>query len=213
MYSAVNTFEWCVLHVRHKLQEKKKVWQGGTMPLNFFAYLSFPLLLLFKLDWNSSRRGAQYCGMQLSAPQSHTPSTPSQSNKAFTSLSPLHLSVDHYRWWCKAMWQRLKKTCSTDSQHCDLLFIVGKTKIWPQCPWVTQIKQQLDLDGLLMGNSEITPVCLCLKKKKKLSLSWQSDLLPIIHQWSPVMIHLSILRVQSFEGSTAEYVGDLSEFR
>ena len=116
MYSAVNTFEWCVLHIFLSGLKKKKKKKNC---LRILAYLSFSLLLLFKLDWNHLLRwSSRLWKAFIRSPQSHTPSTPNHSRMAFTSAPCRALPLVE-----KAMWKHSSWHCvSTDSQHCDLSF-------------------------------------------------------------------------------------------
>lgn len=128
MYRAVNTFEWCVLHIFSSgIIFKECLW--------ILAYLSFSLLLLCKLDWNhlperdSILWKACICSAVSHAPprvhphthpHTQTPPTPNHSRMAFTSAPcrALPLLERNYVAAFKAT------LCPTDLQHCDLSFIM-----------------------------------------------------------------------------------------
>lgn len=102
------------IFVWHKLKKKC---------LRVLAYLSFSLCCCLNLIKTISRSGAQYCGRHLSASHNHThapPSTPNHSRMAFTSAPCRALPLGGES--CVAAFKLT--LCPTDSQHCDLSFIM-----------------------------------------------------------------------------------------
>lgn len=172
MYSAVNTFEWCVLHIfLSGISWKKNC-------LRILAYLSFSLLLLFK-TWlkPSPEVELDIVGKAfIRSTQSHTPSTPNHSRMAFTSAPCRALPLVEKAVWQHLNWHYVPLTLSTVTYRSS-----WKRLTWPQYPGVTMTKRRVLTRHSLIGFSYETLWHTLLMKSyqcislKSSSLSWQSD--------------------------------------
>lgn len=178
MYRAVNTFEWCVLHIFSSgIIFKECLW--------ILAYLTFSLLLLCKLDWNhlperdSILWKAFICSAVSHTPprvhththqRTQTPSTPNHSRMAFTSApcrAPPLLE--------RTVWQHLKRhyvplTCSTVTCRSS-----WKRLTWPQNPEGHDDQTQSSPDTSWLAFSsllEIIPV----HQLQKVSVCWDNQM-------------------------------------
>lgn len=124
------------IFVRHKLKKNC---------LRILAYLSFSLLLLFRLDWNHLDI---VVGIYPLHTITHTPSTPNHSRMAFTSAPRRALPLVEKAVWQHLNWHYVPLTLSTVTYRSS-----WKRLTWPQYPGVTMTKCRVLTRHILIGFS------------------------------------------------------------
>jgi len=158
MYRAVNTFEWCVLHIfLSGISQKKK------MPLNFCIFKLLLYCCCLNLIETISQSGAWYYGGHLSAlrchPYTHTstrsPLTPNHSRMAFTTAPCRALPLVERAVWQHLNWRYVPLTRSTVTCRSS-----WKRLTWPQNPRVMTTRRRVLTRHILIGFYSIGAIIL-----------------------------------------------------
>lgn len=169
MYSAVNTFEWCVLHIFFVWHKLKK-----NLPQNFSIFKLFFAAAV--KTWLKPSPGVEFEIVEGIYPLhtiTHTPSTHNHSRMAFTSAPRRALPLVEKAVWHHLNWHYVPLTLSTVTYRSSWL---GHST-----PGVTMTKRRLLTRYILIGFWFKSLWLTLLVKSyqcvslKSFSLSWQSD--------------------------------------